>query len=267
MAKLFNLARMTTATVGTGTLTLGSAVSGYLTFAQAGVANADVVDYAIKDGSNSEHGTGTYTSSGTTLTRTVTKSTNSNAAISLSGTAEVFISPRAETLNDAALLTTGTVATARLGSGTANSGTFLRGDSTWQAVTVPVEATQAEMEAATNTVAMVTPRRVKDSPFAAKAWIKWGVTTTIDASQGVSSITDNGAGDWTVNWSTAFSSANYAALYTVEATSTSPNSCAIWSTIRGGGQATGSLRVCCVDGGTFAFTDPAKNHVIAFGDQ
>jgi hypothetical protein len=123
MAKLYNLARMTTATTGTGTITLGSAVSGYLTFALTGVANGDVVDYAIKDGSNSEHGTGTYTSSGTTLTRTVTKSTNSNAAISLSGTAEVFISPRAETLNDASLLTTGTVAQARLGSGSGGAGT------------------------------------------------------------------------------------------------------------------------------------------------
>ena len=98
MSKLFNLARMTTATTGTGTITLGSAVPGYLTFAQAGVANGDVVSYGIKDGPNSEVGTGTYTASGTTLTRTVTKSTNSNTAISLSGTAEVFTTPRAEDL-------------------------------------------------------------------------------------------------------------------------------------------------------------------------
>ena len=131
MAKLYNLARMTTTTTGTGTITLGSAVAGYLTFAQAGVANGDVVDYAIKDGNDSEIGTGTYTSSGTTLTRTVTKSTNSNAAINLSGAAEVFITPRAETLNDASLLTTGTVGTARLGSGTANSSTVLSGASQW----------------------------------------------------------------------------------------------------------------------------------------
>lgn len=114
MAKLFNLARMTTATAGTGTITLGAAVSGYLTFALAGVANGDVVDYAIKDGANSEHGTGTYTTAGPALTRTVTKSTNGNAAINLSGTAEVFISPRAETLNDASVITTGDVAAARM---------------------------------------------------------------------------------------------------------------------------------------------------------
>lgn len=95
MAKLYNLARMTTATTGTGTITLGSAVSGYLSFAGAGVVDGDAIFYAIKDGSNSEIGTGTYTASGTTLTRSVINSTNSNAAISLSGSAEVFISPPA----------------------------------------------------------------------------------------------------------------------------------------------------------------------------
>lgn len=98
MAKLFNLARMTTATTGTGTITLGAAVSGYLSFALAGVSNGDILDYAIKDGNNSEIGTGTYTSAGLTLTRNVTNSTNSNAAINLSGAAEVFITPRADTL-------------------------------------------------------------------------------------------------------------------------------------------------------------------------
>lgn len=99
MAKLFNLARMTTSTTGTGTITLGSAVAGFLSFSGAGVADGDVITYAIKDGSNSEIGRGTYTSSGTTLTRTVLKSTNSNAAISLSGTAEVFITAAAEDFN------------------------------------------------------------------------------------------------------------------------------------------------------------------------
>lgn len=90
--KLFNLARVTSATVGTGTLTLGSAVAGYLTFALAGVADGDVVLYGIKDGSASEVGWGTYTASGTTLSRNVFKSTNANALISASGSQEVYIS-------------------------------------------------------------------------------------------------------------------------------------------------------------------------------
>lgn len=93
----FNLARMTTATVGNGaTLTLGSAVSGFLTFALAGVADQAIVPYGIIDGANSEAGWGVYTAAGTTLTRNVTKSTAADARISLSGSAQVGISARAE---------------------------------------------------------------------------------------------------------------------------------------------------------------------------
>jgi hypothetical protein len=91
MPKLYNLARMATATTGIGTITLGSATPGFLTFSAAGVANGDVVFYGLKDGTSSEAGYGTYTSSGTTLTRNVVKSTNSNTAIALSGAAEVYI--------------------------------------------------------------------------------------------------------------------------------------------------------------------------------
>lgn len=97
MAKLYNLAKMTTSTTGTGTITLGSAVASYLTFTDAGVQNGDVVTYAIADGSNREIGRGTYTASGTTLSRdTVLESTNSGSAINLSGSAEVFITAAAE---------------------------------------------------------------------------------------------------------------------------------------------------------------------------
>lgn len=93
--QLFDLVRMSTATTGTGTITLGSAVTGFLTFAQGGVTDQQTVSYGISDGSNSEVGTGVYTASGTTLTRVPNASTNSNAAINLSGTAQVFITARA----------------------------------------------------------------------------------------------------------------------------------------------------------------------------
>lgn len=98
MSVIVNIARMTTATTGAGTITLGSAATGYLSFAAAGVSDGDVVPYAIVDGSNREVGWGVYTASGTTLSRTVLTSTNSNNAISLSGTAEVFVSPIAESV-------------------------------------------------------------------------------------------------------------------------------------------------------------------------
>lgn len=90
MAKLFNLARMSCATTGTGTLTLGSAVSGHISFASAGAVDGDVVSYGIIDGTAAEVGIGTYTASGTTLTRTLVNSTT-GSLLSLSGSAEVFI--------------------------------------------------------------------------------------------------------------------------------------------------------------------------------
>ena len=96
MQLLYNLARVSTATTGTGTITLGAAVSGYLTFANAGVTDGQTVSYGISDGANSEVGYGVYSASGTTLTRVPTTSTNSNTAISLSGSAQVFITARAQ---------------------------------------------------------------------------------------------------------------------------------------------------------------------------
>lgn len=120
-SKLYNLAIMTVSgTPGTGTITLGVAASfngvSFLSFAAAGVSNGDVVDYSIQDPTNggSEIGFGTYTSAGTTLTRTVTKSTNANSAITASSASLVLISPRAETLSDASFLTSGTLGAARL---------------------------------------------------------------------------------------------------------------------------------------------------------
>jgi len=110
---LGNRAKMSTSTTGTGTITLGSALSGYQTFAQAGITNGQTVRYAIEDGTDFEIGSGVFTSSGTTLTRSVTESSNSDNAISLSGSAEVFITASAADIfvNDGAtsLTTTGTI--------------------------------------------------------------------------------------------------------------------------------------------------------------
>ena len=89
MAKVFNRVLVATATTGTGTMTLGAAEDSFQTFAAAGAVNADVVEYFIRDGSAWEVGTGTIGGGGTTLTRTVTESSNSDAAINLSGDAVV----------------------------------------------------------------------------------------------------------------------------------------------------------------------------------
>ena len=99
MAKLFNRAKMTTSTTGTGTITLGSASNGFQSFADAGVVNGDVVQYVIEEGANFEIGTGTYTASGTTLSRTPSESSNSDNAITLAGQATVSITAVAADMN------------------------------------------------------------------------------------------------------------------------------------------------------------------------
>ena len=90
MAKFLDRARMTTNTVGTGTLALTGAAVAHQTFASAGAANATVYFYCIEEGNNWEYGTGLYSSAGPTLTRNFTKS-SSGSLLVLTGTAEVFI--------------------------------------------------------------------------------------------------------------------------------------------------------------------------------
>jgi hypothetical protein len=72
-------------------------------------------------------------------------------------------------------------------------------------------ATQSDQETATSTTTFVSPGRQQYHPSAGKAWVRWtSVTTTaIAASYNVTSLTDNGTGDTTINFTTAFSSANY----------------------------------------------------------
>ena len=82
----------TTTTTGTGTYTLGGAVTGFETFT-ANLSNADTTYYACTDNTDFEVGLGTFTSSGTTLSRdTILASSNSNNAVDWSsGTRTIFM--------------------------------------------------------------------------------------------------------------------------------------------------------------------------------
>lgn len=92
-----NIAKMRSSTTGTGTLTLSTAMNGFLTFALAGVVTGETVTYTIRDGANTEVGRGVYTSAGLTLTRaTILSSTNAGAAISCTGQQVVGITIAAE---------------------------------------------------------------------------------------------------------------------------------------------------------------------------
>lgn len=87
------------ASSGTGTLTLGAASTGFQTLADASVATGSTVRYTIEGPSNAwELGSGVYTSSGTTLTRTPSESSNSGNAITATTDSTVFITASAADL-------------------------------------------------------------------------------------------------------------------------------------------------------------------------
>jgi hypothetical protein len=88
--------QVTSTTTGTGTFTLGSAVAGFQDFSAIGDGNTTY--YAIVLGSEWEVGLGTYTSSGTTLSRdTILESSNGGTAVNFSaGTKNVFVTYPAE---------------------------------------------------------------------------------------------------------------------------------------------------------------------------
>lgn len=75
-----------------------------------------------------------------------------------------------------------------------------------------IAATQAEMETGSSLVRSVTPGRQQHHLSACKVWCQFDAssgTPSIDADYNVTSITDNGVGDFALVFTDAFSSANY----------------------------------------------------------
>lgn len=90
MVTFVDRAKVNTATTGTGTITLGSAATGFQTFASAGLTNGATVSYTIEDATAWEVGTGVYSSTGPTMTRTLVQS-STGSLLNLSGTAVVYV--------------------------------------------------------------------------------------------------------------------------------------------------------------------------------
>ena len=81
----------TTTTTGTGTLTLAGAVTGFDSFADVGDSNTTY--YSCTDGTNFEVGIGTYTASGTTLSRdTIFESSSTKITADVNGAVSASIS-------------------------------------------------------------------------------------------------------------------------------------------------------------------------------
>lgn len=128
--------RETTTTTGTGTVTLAGAVTGFQSFSVIG--NGNTTYYTITDGTNWEVGVGTYTSSGTTLSRdTVLESSNAGSLVNFpAGTKDVFVTYPAEeaVYQDGSSINAGTavlgVTNGGTGAATLTSGYVLKGNGT-----------------------------------------------------------------------------------------------------------------------------------------
>lgn len=134
------------------------------------------------------------------------------------------------------------------------------------AANLPAVAVQADMEAGSSTTAPVVPGVFKYHPGVAKVWVKFnGKSTnpiTADASYGISgTVTKNATGDYTITFSTAFSSANYCAI------GTGGDSGAIsGARVTAATYATGTFRFFTVNTGNTA-TDYDFVNVCLYGDE
>jgi hypothetical protein len=111
-------------------------------------------------------------------------------------------------------------------SGTGSSSNFLRGDMAWTSATgtgsvvlgtSPTLTTPNINSAQIATVSGTAPL------YMTRAWVNFNGTGTvaIRASANVSSITDNGTGDYTVNFTTSMPDADYAVSMSLRPTSSS----------------------------------------------
>jgi hypothetical protein len=159
----------------------GSTTAFTLTYAPASATSIVVAVSGVVQNPN------TYSVSGSTLTFTgAPPSGTNNIAVLFLGLPSIVGVPNAGTVGISQLSATGTP----------SSTTFLRGDNTW------------------NGVASLTTASGSAPSYSARAWVNFNGTGTvaIRASGNVSSITDNGTGDYTVNFTTAMSDANYSVV-------------------------------------------------------
>jgi hypothetical protein len=156
----------------------GSTTAFTLTYAPASTTSIVVAVSGVVQNPN------TYSVSGSTLTFTgAPPSGTNNITVLFLGLPSIVGVPNAATVGISQLSATGSP----------SSTTFLRGDNTWDGV------------------ASLTTASGSAPSYSARAWVNFNGTGTvaIRASGNVSSITDNGTGDYTVNFTTAMSDANY----------------------------------------------------------
>ena len=105
-----------------------------------------------------------------------------------------------------------------------------------------------------------------------KAWVNFNGTGTVAIrdSFNVGSITDNGTGDYTVNFAANMSNDDYAVALSVKVADSDQISTAAREMIRmtsSGGYSTSEVRICCSNVAAQAGADPTIFNCMVFGDN
>lgn len=140
--------------------------------------------------------------------------------------------------------------------GTPSSGTLSSCDPASDTAKGVVElAVQSEMESGTSALLAVTPGRQQYHPMHPKGYAFLKIGSGVVASAGLTSITENSAGDYTFNWNFSFSSVNYCAIAT---TNTQGRTCVVSA------KTVNSTRVLTAD--TAANLEANDVNIIVLGD-
>jgi hypothetical protein len=203
----------------------GSTTAFTLTYAPASTTSIVVAVSGVVQNPN------TYSVSGSTLTFTgAPPSGTNNIAVLFLGLPSIVGVPNAATVGISQLSATGSP----------SSTTFLRGDNTW------------------NGVDSLTTALGSAPSYSARAWVNFNGTGTvaIRASGNVSSITDNGTGDYTVNFTTAMPDANYSWELNVQNYSGGDSTICIAAAKNAAAPTTSALRIGCLASGVGPFDPP-----------
>lgn len=132
-------------------------------------------------------------------------------------------------------------------------------------------ASQAVMETGTSTSTLTSPGRQHFNPRHPKAWANFSGegTPAVTVGTGVSSITDNGAGDYAVNWTTSFSTANYCTVGNGGTPASGASMILAFDRSTAAAQVAptaSSVRLNIANFGTGVLTDTNRVYIAAFGD-
>lgn len=256
---------------GTSTTSLAIGTGSKAFTTQSGLAytnGARVRASSAADTTNWMEGIATY--SGTALTINVSKTNGSgtHADWNLNVVGEPGAGDLSSTNNLSDVANTATAlanlggvptTTTISGSGLVTGGGDLSADRT---VTVTA-ASKSDQQTATSAVLAVTPAHQQDHDSAAKVWAIFDSSSTpiVPSSYNVSSVVKNGTGDFTINFTTPFASANFVCIGDTEASAGNG-----FFQVKTSGRTASSVRIQCLTTVPALF-DPTSTSIVCYGRQ